>query len=91
MVKIVRLISRGLGFALLVVGRRRTAVANRVVVEVLGEAGDGLAVLRAAGRCQLAAGIVGVAFDGAREIAERAAALDNCGATARGVVGVVEL
>ena len=58
LVQVVRLVGRGLGFALLVIGRRRTAVANRVVVEVLGEARDGLAVLRSAGRSQFAARIV---------------------------------
>ena len=91
LVQVVRLISRGLGFAPLVIGRRRTAVTDGVVVEVLGEAGDGLAVLRAAHRSQFTTMIVGVTVDGAREIAERAAALGDGGATTGSVVGVVEL
>ena len=91
LVEVVGLIGRGLRFALLIVGRRRTAVANRVVVEVLRKARDWLAVLRAAGRSQLASGIVGVGIDRAGEIAEGAAASRDCRAAACGIVGVVEL
>ena len=91
MVQVVRLISRGLGFAPLVIGRRRTAVADRIVIEVLGEARDRLAILRTAGRNQLAAGVVGVGVDRAREVAERAAALGDGSAAAGGGVSVVEL
>ena len=91
LVEVVRLIGRGLRFTLLVVGRRRAAVTDGVVVEVLGEAGDRLAVLRAAGRNQFASGVVSIGVDGVREVAEGAAALGDRGATARGVVSVVEL
>ena len=91
MIEVICLIGRGLRFALLVVGRRRTAIADGVVVEVLGEARDRLVVLRSAGRSQLGAGIVGVAVDGAREVAEGGAALRDGNATTRRVVGVVEL
>ena len=56
-------IRRDLRLARLVVRRRRGAVADGVVVEVFREARDRLAVLRAASRCQLAAGVVGVAVD----------------------------
>ena len=91
LVQVVRLVGRGLRFALLVVGRRRTTVANRVVVEVFGEAGDGLAVFRAAGRSQLRARVVGVAVDGARKIAEGGAALGDGYTATGGIVGVVEL
>ena len=91
LVQVVRLISRGLGFAPLVIGRRRTAVTDGVVVEVLREAGDGLTILRATGRSQLGAGIVGIAVDGAREVAEGGADLRDGNATTRRVVGVVEL
>ena len=77
--------------ALLIVGRRRTAVTDGVVVEVLGEAGDELAVLRSAGRSQFASGVVSVAVDGAREIAKGAAGFGDGGATTRDIVGVVEL
>ena len=78
-------------FTLLVVGRRRAAVTDGVVVEVLGEAGDRLAVLRAAGRNQFASGVVSIGVDGVREVAERAAALGDGSAAAGGVVSVVEL
>ena len=54
----IRLIVRGLRLALLVIGRRRTAVADRVVVEVLREAWNGLAVLCSSGRSKLAAVVV---------------------------------
>ena len=91
LVEIVCLIGRCLRLALLVVRCRRTAVTDGVVVEVLGEAGDGLAVLRSAGRSQLGAGIVGVAVDGAREVAEGATALGDGNAATGGIVGVVEL
>ena len=91
LVQVIGLIGRGLGFALLIVGRRRAAVADRVVVEVLRETGDRLAVLRSAGRSQLGAGIVGVGIDRAGEIAERAAASGDGSAAAGGIVGVVEL
>ena len=91
MIEVICLIGRGLCFALLVVGRRTATVADGVVVEVLGEARDRLAVLRAAGRSQLRARVVGVAVDGARKIAEGGAALGD-GYTATGsVVSVVEL
>ena len=91
MVQVVRLISRGLGFAPLVIGRRRTAVTDGVVVEVLGEARDRLAILRATGRSQLASGVVRVAVDRAGEIAEGGAALGNGNAATGSVVSVVEL
>ena len=91
LVEIVCLIGRGLRFTLLVVGRRRAAVADRIVIEVLGEARDGLAVLRAAGRSQFAPGVVSVAVDGAQEIAKGAAALADGYAATGGIVGIVEL
>ena len=49
LVQVVRLVGRSLSFALLIVGRRRAAVAKRVVGEVFREARDRLAVLRSAG------------------------------------------
>ena len=91
LIQVVGLIDRGLRFAPLVIGSRTATVADGVVVEVLGEARDRLAVLRAAGRSQLRARVVGVAVDGARKIAEGGAALGD-GYTATGsVVSVVEL
>ena len=91
LVEVICLIGRCLRLALLVVDRRRTAVAYGVVVEVLRESGDRLTVLRAAGRSQLASGIVGVAGDGARKIAEGGATLRDGDSTTGGIVCVVEL
>ena len=91
MIQVVRRVGRGLRLTLLVVGRRRAAVADGVVVEVLGEARDRLAVLRAAGRSQLAARVVSIGIDRAREIAEGGAGLGDGGAATGGIVGVVEL
>ena len=50
-----------------------------------------MAVLRSAGRSQLASGVVRVAVDGAREVAEGATALGDGNAATGGIVGVVEL
>ena len=76
-------------FALLITGRGTAAISDGVVVEVFRESGDGLTVLRAASRDQLAAGIVGVAVDGAGEIAKGSACFRDGGTTTGGVVGVV--
>ena len=91
LIQVVGLIGRGLGFPLLVVGRGSAAVANRVVVEVLRESGDRLTILRAAGRSQLTAGVVGVGVDGAREVAEGGAGFGDRRAATGSIVGVVEL
>ena len=91
LVEVVGLVSRGLGFALLVVGCRRTAVADRVVVKVFREAGDGLAVFGATRRSQLAARVVGVGVDGARKIAEGGASFGDCSAATCRVVCIIEL
>ena len=77
--------------ALLVIGRRTAAVTNRVVVEVFREARDRLAILRAARRSQLAAGVVSIAVDATGKIAKCGAGLRDRGATTGGIVCVVEL
>ena len=91
LVQVIRLIGRGLRLALLVIGRRTAAVADRIVIEVLGEARDRLAILRATGRSQLASGVVRVAVDRSGEIAEGGAGFGDGCAAPGGIVGVVEL
>ena len=63
LVEVVRHVCGSLDFALLVVGCRTAAVADGVVVEVLGEAGDWLAIFGAPRRGQLAAVVVSIAVD----------------------------